>query len=293
MLDLRSLSYLLALAERANYARAADDLGISQPALSRAIQSLERQLDMRLFDRDRSGVTPTPQGAAFIERARILVANARDLERQTALAASGASGRVRFGIAPMPARALLADALCHQIEAAPDLTNDAVVRNVEALWPLLIAGDIEFFVSAEGQIPLSPPVKSETLGKFPYGLIVRCGHPLLTKQSERTYPVLISNGSSVQVPEGLNANLQSPPHVIEDFETLAKVVADTDAVWICSPFAVKDELARGTLVEWEPPGSRVPDMRIVMYSLDRRSQSPAARTFRDLFRSLIQGLRTP
>lgn len=200
------------------------------------------------------------------------------------------AGRARFGIAPMPARAFLAEALSHQIRAALDLTNDVVVRNVEALWPLLIAGDIEFFVSAEGQIPLSPPVRSETLGKFPYGLVVRSGHPLLTGEADRTFPVLISSGSPVQVPESLSAKLQSPPHVIEDFETLAKVAATTDAVWICSPFAVKDEIRQGTLTELIPSPSEVRQMRIVMYSLDRRSQSPAARAFRDLFRNLIQAL---
>jgi DNA-binding transcriptional LysR family regulator len=101
MLELRSLSYVVTLALRANYARAAEDLGISQPALTRAIQSIERQLGIRLFDRDRSGVKPTPQGATFIERASVLVANAQDLERQTELAKIGAAGSVRFGISSM------------------------------------------------------------------------------------------------------------------------------------------------------------------------------------------------
>lgn len=290
MLDLRALSYLLALARHANYARAADDLGISQPALTRAIQSLERQLDIRLFDRDRSGVTPTPQGAAFIERASVLVANARDLERQTALDATGAAGRVRFGIAPMPARGFLAAALSHQMRVAPDLRNDVVVRNVEALWPLLIAGDIEFFVSAEGQVPASPPVRAESLGTFPYGLIVRADHPLLTSPCEgEAFPVLISSRADFQVPDDLRGNIRLPPHVVEDFGTLAAVTAESNAIWVCSPFAVRTELAAGVLRELRLADGAAPDMRIVMYSLDRRSQSPAARMFRDLFRTFIQG----
>ena len=291
MLDLRSLSYVIALAGRANYARAAADLGISQPALTRAIQSLERQLDMRLFDRDRSGVTPTPQGAAFIQRASVLIDNARDLEHQTTMSATGAAGRVRFGIAPMPARALLADALSRQISAVPDLTNDIVVRNVEALWPVLITGDIEFFISAEGQVPRSPPVRAESLGTFPYGLIVRSGHPLLTGPCPgQVFPVLISSGSSFQVPEEFRDNCATPPHVVEDFETLAKVTAASDSIWICSPFAVKSELSVGRLSELQSPGLQ-PEMRIVLYSLDRRSRSPAARAWKDLIRGQIRELR--
>ena len=291
MLDLRSLSYLIALARRANFARAADDLGISQPALTRAIQALERHLDMRLFDRDRSGVTPTPQGAAFIERAVVLVDNARDLEHQTALAATGTSGRVQFGIAPMPARALLAEALTRQIEQAVDLVNDVVVRNVEALWPLLITGEIEFFVSAEGQIPQSPPVRAESLGKFPAGLIVRAGHPLLTDSSpDDTFPILISSRSGIRAHEDYPANGRLPPHVVEDFETLATMTAGTNAIWVCSPFAVKAELRSGVLQELRQFRGKSPEMRIVMYSLDRRTQSPAARNLKVVFRDLIQGL---
>ncbi len=292
MLDLRSLTYAVVLARRANYARAAEDLGISQPALTRAIQSLERQLEIRLFDRDRSGVIPTPQGATFIERASVLIANASDLERQTSLAASGSSGRVRFGIAPMPARALLATAISRQIETSPELDNDVVVRNVEALWPLLIAGEIEFFVSAEGQIPQSPPVRAETLGTFPYGLIVRAHHPLLSSASpSQVFPVLISNRSGFQVPDEYRGNFRPSPHIVEDFGTLAKVTAATDAIWICSPFAVMGELSAGRLGELRI-SSEIQEMRIVMYSLDRRSQSPAARAMRELFRVLIHELRS-
>ncbi len=294
MLELRSLTYLLALARRANYARAAEDLSSSQPAQTRAIQARERQLDRRLFDRDRSGVTPTPQGAVFIERAEVLVANARDLERQTALAVTGVAGRVRFGIAPMPARAFLAEALSRQLNTAPDLVNDVVVRNVEALWPLLIAGEIEFFVSAEGQIPSSPPVRAESLGTFPYGLIVRAGHPMLGGPCPgRAFPVLISNRAGFQVPEGLHDNFHLPPHIVEDFEALAGMTAATDAIWICSPFAVRRELSDETLRELRNPQAEPPPaMRIMIYSLDRRSQSPAVRTLVELFRSLIHGLRS-
>jgi DNA-binding transcriptional LysR family regulator len=291
MLDLRSLTYAVTLARRANYARAADDLGISQPALTRAIQSLEQQLGIRLFDRDRSGVWPTPQGATFIERADVLVSNASDLERQTALAKIGASGSVRFGMAPMPARALLADALVSQIGQKAELTHDVIVRNVEALWPMLIAGEIEFFVSAEGQIPTSPPVRADGLGTFSQGLIVRAGHPLLYGPvPDREFPLLVSSKAGSRLPEGLSAPVRMPPQIIEHFETLVEVTVATDAIWICSPFALKNEIASGILQDLSAGRTPMQEMRIMMYSLDRRTQSPAARDLKDLFRTRIKRL---
>lgn len=62
MIEFRRLRYLVTLAMQLSYARAAEDLGIKQSAVSRAIQSLEREMDLRLFDRDQSGVSVTAQG---------------------------------------------------------------------------------------------------------------------------------------------------------------------------------------------------------------------------------------
>ena len=60
--DLRSLGHAQALAEHASFARAAKVLHITQPALSRSIQELERRVGVRLFDRARRGVEPTEAG---------------------------------------------------------------------------------------------------------------------------------------------------------------------------------------------------------------------------------------
>lgn len=192
MLDLRSLRYLVTLARRSSYARAAEHLGLSQPALTRSVQSLERQLGMRLFDRDRTGVNLTPQGQNFVDGAAVLLENADELERQASLTATGDHGRIRFGMAPMPARVLLKDALQQRLHSSPHLINDVVVRNVEALWPLLVAGEIEFFVSAEGQVPDAPPVRAEILGQFPVSFIVRKRHPLLAEGASGTFLTLVS-----------------------------------------------------------------------------------------------------
>ncbi|MDE2303873.1 MAG: LysR family transcriptional regulator [Sphingomonadales bacterium] len=289
MISLQVLRHATVLAEHAHYARAAEALGISQPALTRSIQALERRLGMRLFDRDRSGVRATPQGADFIARAAVVLANARDLEAMGAQMAQGIAGRLRFGMAPMPARALLADALLRRIAAAPALGNDVVVRAVEGLWPLLIAGEIEFFVSAEGQIPPLPPVRSEALGSFPYGLIVRAGHPLLAAgAADRSFPVLLS--SSGHLPSGVDGVHLGERHVIEDFETLATLTAASDAIWVCSPHAVRRECDAGVLAELRRPAMHRPSMRIMFHSLDRRSPSPAALAMKGVLRARIREL---
>lgn len=292
MLDLRNLRYAVTLARRLSFARAAEELGISQPALTRAIQMLEQRFDVRLFDRDRSGVRLTPQGQVMLDAAAVLLANADDVERQWDRTAKGQFGLVRFGMAPMPARALLPAALLERIDTAPGVINDVVVRNVEALWPLLTAGDIEFFVAAEGQVPDTVPVRAEVLGRFPRSLIVRAGHPLLDGARDETlFPVLISGGVRMPRSPELDDAGDGPRHVIEDFDTLVRLTAATDAIWHASAHAVENEIAQGLLAALPWTRTDEPDsFRMIMYSLDRRTISTAAKSFARLFRGRIREL---
>lgn len=293
MLDLAKLRHVITLAHRRNFARAAEDLGISQPALTRSIQVVEHQLGMRLFDRDRSGVRLTPQGQDFADRAAVLVANAEDLENHAAQTAAGRRGRVRFGMAPMPARALLPSVLLQRLLEAPGLIYDVVVRNVAALWPLLTAGEIEFFVSAEGQVPDAPPLRAVSLGTFPVSFLVRRGHPLLAEpHTPERFPIVISNRRDVALPPELQDRTQDAPHVIEDFGTLAALTGSTDAIWISSIYAAVAELADNVLVQL--PVRSIPgreEYRMVMYSLDRRTQSPAALALQHNFARQIKYLK--
>lgn len=295
MLDLRNLRYVVTLARRLSFARAAEELGISQPALTRAVQALEQRFGVRLFDRDRSGVRLTPQGQVMLDAAAVLLANAEDLERQWDRTAKGQSGVVRFGIAPMPARALLSAALIERFGTAPGVRNDVVVRNVEALWPLLVAGDIEFFVAAEGQVPDTASVRAEVLGRFPRSLIVRPGHPLLTGAGNGIrFPILVSGGTGASRSADLQELTDGPRHVVEDFGALVQLTASTDAIWHASSYAVEEEIERGILCELpRSKGLEPREFRMVMYSLERRTQSVAAKSLAQTFRQRIKSLRQP
>ncbi|MEU8482563.1 LysR substrate-binding domain-containing protein [Streptomyces sp. NPDC048641] len=70
----RDLRYFVAVAEELHFTRAAERLYVSQPALSKQIRMLERQLGTELFDRDRQGVRLTPAGAALLPHARAVLA---------------------------------------------------------------------------------------------------------------------------------------------------------------------------------------------------------------------------
>ena len=97
-LDLRKLRYFLAVAHHLNFGRAAAELLLAQPALSRAIQALEADLGVPLFERDRHKVTLTPAGTALAREAETLLARAAAARRrvQAASRTPGTSLTIAF-----------------------------------------------------------------------------------------------------------------------------------------------------------------------------------------------------
>ena len=96
-MDLRQLRYVVAVASRRSFTRAAEDLGIAQPALSQQVAALERELGVRLFDRTNRRVAPTQAGLALSIRAERILEDAAAAAREVGAHADGQRGRVAVG----------------------------------------------------------------------------------------------------------------------------------------------------------------------------------------------------
>lgn len=94
---MRQLRHFVAVAERLHFGRAAADLHISQPPLSRSIRELESRVGATLLARTRRRVELTPEGARFLDEARRLIEQLERAVLDVRGMAAGTSGRLRLG----------------------------------------------------------------------------------------------------------------------------------------------------------------------------------------------------
>lgn len=96
-MELRHLRYFVAVGEDQHYGRAAERLGIAQPALSRQIQDLEHELGFMLFERLPRGVRLSAAGKLFLSDARRILQDVDEAKRRAERVATGKAGTLRVG----------------------------------------------------------------------------------------------------------------------------------------------------------------------------------------------------
>jgi LysR family transcriptional regulator, benzoate and cis,cis-muconate-responsive activator of ben and cat genes len=145
-IGLRRLRYFLAVAEELHFGRAADRLGIAQPALSRQIAILESAIGALLFDRVRSKVFLTKAGDVLVPQARDILLRTAEAARSARAAANGAVGALGVGFVGSATYSLLPGLVQQFREAHPavDLTLNAM-NNAELRRALIDRGiDVAF-----------------------------------------------------------------------------------------------------------------------------------------------------
>jgi len=146
-MELRQLNHLLAVADKGTIGKAAESLGISQPALTKSIRSLENALQVKLLERRPRGVFPTTYGLAVIDRARSVRLHLQGLASELQALREGAAGIIRIGMAQGVASRLMPRATMRVLAKNPDIRISATTGVVDRLVALLKAGEIEFAVT--------------------------------------------------------------------------------------------------------------------------------------------------
>jgi DNA-binding transcriptional LysR family regulator len=145
--DLRQLRYFVAVAETLNFRRAAEELHVAQPALSKAIRQLEEQLGVPLFERTTRSVDLTTVGELFLDRARQALSSADEAFAVGRDASVGIAGRLRIGASPiarLPVTPLLLAAWTH---ARPGIAVHVIETATAPLLRAVGSGELDMAVA--------------------------------------------------------------------------------------------------------------------------------------------------
>ncbi len=176
-MEIRDLKYLSALMRHQHFGRAAKDLGVTQPAITKAVQRLESEFGTSLFQRTTRGVVPTHAGIALSGRVRQIEAAIETTRREITDLATGSAGHVRIGSGATMAAHMLPQACTKLLAAFPDVTLQVLGDTNDNLFKALRNGELDLVVSA---LPDRMPedLIQERLIDDELVVIARATHPL-------------------------------------------------------------------------------------------------------------------
>ena len=294
-LDLRQLRHFVEVARCGNYAQAAVSLGLSQPTLTRSVQALERQLGARLLDRGRQGAEPTPVGQELLHRARALLRDADEAEREIGWLLGLDTGLLRIGTGAYPAEISIGSAVARLVRDHPGLHVDVAVDDWSELIDQVVSGGIDLAVAELAGAENDDRLVLEPLPQHHGWLFCRANHPLASAREELTlgdmeaFPI-----ATTSVPPRLETLLRSSGIReldkarrirVDTFALMLRIVRETDAIGLASRRMLQEELSSHRVVIL-PLALPWLVTRYGIIRLARRTPSPAAAAFTQLLREV-------
>ncbi len=172
------LQLLVALDNFRSIGRAAGYLNVSQPAISKALASLEANLGFPLFTRTTRGMEPSEYGECLVRHARDILRRMVSIEEELLDIAEGRIARISMGVLPAAAGVLVPRFVTDLNKSNADITLSIREGTMDALVPMLRAGDIDFVLGNLPLRPLGAEFKTELLYEDPIVVVVRKDHPL-------------------------------------------------------------------------------------------------------------------
>ncbi|MDE1004225.1 MAG: LysR family transcriptional regulator [Paraburkholderia fungorum] len=183
-METRDLDYLLAVEEHGGIGKAAEALGMSQPALTKAIQRVEAQTGLALFQRTPNGVAPTQAGSLFLVRARRIALEYEDSLKEMHAIRSGEQGVLSIGYSPTVPAALVLGACRQLLKERPAARLRLRRRLARDLVDLLVAGELDLIVAPEPK-PDAEGLSFVELFRDSLSVLADDSHPLHLKRNLR------------------------------------------------------------------------------------------------------------
>lgn len=295
MNDLRQLRHFVALVEHGHFARAADAVHLSQPALSRSIQALEANLACSLLDRQSRGIRLTAHGDLVLEHARRLLAGSLALGNAVSQLGNLQTGELRLGAGPYPAARLVPRAIGQFARSYPRVRVHLQIDNWESLHQRLLNENIELFVADTRELQGDERLNIIALQQSPGVIFCRPGHPLLSRNPPSLLDLQDYPLAGTHLPKEVASDLQSLSNSeqilgieCDNFMVLKALVADSDVLSMAPWDVVAAEVASGQLALLHVHDRALQHSAYGVVSRAGHSLSPAASQWQSVLLALDQ-----
>ncbi len=293
-LSIRQLEVFVALVERESFTKAARHLRLSQSTVSGHISDLERRLDVRLVDRDRSGVRPTAAGTALLRPAREVLKAERGARMAIEELSGLLKGHLLVGGSTIPSSYVLPALFARFHAAYPGVALQLVTGDSREILDRVASADVE--IGVVGAAPGKRDLVSDKIGEDSLLLVAPSSHPLVDKRAlaladiASTPLVMREEGSGTRTATekalrrlaGQEGNLDlNIACEVGSTEAMCAAVRHGLGIAFVSSLAVAEDLAAGRLVPLKLKGFEV-RRPLLLVSRPEHLVSPAALAFRAL-----------
>lgn len=273
-MDLFRLRHIVAVAQTASFSRAAEEVHVTQPALSRSIAAFEARYGVRLFERGRGGAVPTSTGRMVVAHARAILTGVRELEDNLRSHAVGEVGEVAIGLGPLVASLILPPLGRQLLATRPRLRLRTTIKPTASLLGELADDRLELLLGSPTQPDILTDFVVRTIVRLPLTVVVRGDHPLAGHQ-----PVLTSDLArwpvAGQILHSMAIGAEVGVFACENYHVLRDVVLSSDCYWCTFRGFVAEELADGRLAALDVANYPFRDLEIAIMRRRARTPSPA------------------
>ncbi len=274
-MKLQQLRHFVALVDCKTMHAASQVLGLSQPALSRSIQMLEKSLDVSLLRREARRVFLTNAGMTFYQHARLVLNQCQRAQEDVASRGAGQVSEVSIGVGGMFTTYMVDNAIANI--AAANLPIRLKVREslFEDLLDELQLGTLDMMFANFPRVKMNPRITLEPLITLNLAVFVRSDHPLASKRTVSLSEILDMPWLMIDQRHSTNtfqaafsrADLPFPSKVLRtDSLTLIRTLMTEGSYATCMPEEMfLHELEKGSLARLEVPEFTFPRRAGLMY----------------------------
>ena len=295
-MELKSIKFFMAVATVGNITRAAQELGIVQPALTRHINQLEEEFGVRLFSRLPRGVQLTTAGREFLEYCRRILDEVERARHELTAQGSQPRGLIALGSTTTLARVLMPTVLGKSMMELPQVSLRVVEGRSVRLHEQLLTGalDIAILTNPLGSYQLSmQPLLSEPLCLVGRPEVMPRKKTLLASDLTQC-PLVITPGMLSLVRGAQKKSRQSLKLLaeVESIETIRSLLLSESATSVVPPTAFWEDLQTGRLmaIPLRPP---IPERMLVLATRTDNADVPSIRHLGRIIRQSVQQAMAP